>query len=190
MPINKLTLSDLIRAYRTNEDWEGCGMKPGIQIVKRRLTGLLTPLEEWLGGRHERWQTKIGNCGVRPQAMGPVETGWTKYINCCTWFFRSYIQPARESQNNCRLLGTCGESHERLLVATVEALLLTVNSDSPERLGPCDVQTLINSHQLGKACGIDGIPNECLRHIPRRLLVHITAFDCHIFCYLRRRRKW
>jgi hypothetical protein len=31
--------------------------------------------------------------------------------------------------------------------------------------------------QLNKACGTDGITNECLRHLPRRHLVHIT----HLF---------
>jgi hypothetical protein len=74
------------------------------------------------------------------------------------------------------------------VVARVHAVLKTAHS-SPERIKPPDVQKLINLIKLEKECGIDGIPNECLRHIPRRLLVHITAFDCHIFCYLRRRRK-
>jgi len=31
--------------------------------------------------------------------------------------------------------------------------------------------------KLKKACGIDGIPNVCLRHLPRRPLVHLT----HLF---------
>jgi hypothetical protein len=37
----------------------------------------------------------------------------------------------------------------------------------------------INSLKLRKACGIDGIPNECLRHLPRRPLVYLT----HIINY-------
>jgi hypothetical protein len=32
---------------------------------------------------------------------------------------------------------------------------------------------------LKKACGIDGIPNECLRHLPRRPLVHLTHLINH-----------
>jgi hypothetical protein len=32
---------------------------------------------------------------------------------------------------------------------------------------------------LKKACGIDGILNECLRHLPRRKLVHLTHFYNH-----------
>jgi hypothetical protein len=33
--------------------------------------------------------------------------------------------------------------------------------------------------KLRKACGLDGIPNECLRNLPRRPLVHLT----HLFNY-------
>jgi hypothetical protein len=36
------------------------------------------------------------------------------------------------------------------------------------------VTELINSLKLKKACGIGGIPNECLRHLPRRPL--LSAF--------------
>jgi hypothetical protein len=32
---------------------------------------------------------------------------------------------------------------------------------------------------LKKACGIDGIPNECLRHLPRKPLVHLTHLFNH-----------
>jgi hypothetical protein len=50
--------------------------------------------------------------------------------------------------------------------------------DLPERVRPCDLQKLINLLKL-KACGIDGIPNECLRHLPRRPLVHLTHLINH-----------
>jgi hypothetical protein len=33
--------------------------------------------------------------------------------------------------------------------------------------------------KLRKACGIDGIPNECLRHLPRTPLVHLTHLFNH-----------
>jgi hypothetical protein len=37
--------------------------------------------------------------------------------------------------------------------------------------------------KLGKGSVFDGIPNECLRHLPRRPLVHLThliaVFICH-----------
>jgi hypothetical protein len=59
------------------------------------------------------------------------------------------------------------------------ALLETVDNSPPERVGPCDLQKLINSLKFKKACGIDGIPNECLRHLPRRPLVHLTQLFNH-----------
>jgi hypothetical protein len=43
----------------------------------------------------------------------------------------------------------------------------------------CDLQKSINSLQLKKGYGIDGIPNECLRHLPRRSLVHLTHLINH-----------
>jgi hypothetical protein len=33
-----------------------------------------------------------------------------------------------------------------------------------EKVRPCDIHKLVNSLKLRKACGLDGIPNECLRH--------------------------
>jgi hypothetical protein len=32
---------------------------------------------------------------------------------------------------------------------------------------------------LRKACGLDGIPNKCIRHLPRRPLVHLTHLFNH-----------
>jgi hypothetical protein len=71
----------------------------------------------------------------------------------------------------------CDYNHEWRVEARVQALLETVDNSPPERVRPCDLQKLINSMKLRKACGIDGIPNECLRHLPRRPLVHLT----HLF---------
>jgi hypothetical protein len=47
----------------------------------------------------------------------------------------------------------------------VEARVKAADNDSPERIGPCDLQKLINSLKPEMACGIDGIPNQCLRHL-------------------------
>jgi hypothetical protein len=63
--------------------------------------------------------------------------------------------------------------------ATVQALLVAVVNDFPEKVRPCDLQKLINSLKLNKACGIDGIPNESLRHLPRSPLVHLTHLINH-----------
>jgi hypothetical protein len=49
------------------------------------------------------------------------------------------------------------ENHKPRGEAEVQTLLETV-----ERIRPCDLQKLVNSLKLRKACGIDDIPNECL----------------------------
>jgi hypothetical protein len=73
----------------------------------------------------------------------------------------------------------CEENYERQVEVRVQVLLEAVDSDRPERIRPCDLRKLLNSLKLKKACGIDGIPNECLRHLPRRLLVHLTHLFDH-----------
>jgi hypothetical protein len=56
---------------------------------------------------------------------------------------------------------------------------LKLQTQTPERIRPCDLQKLIDSLELRKACGIDGIPNECLRQLPKRQLVHLTNLFNH-----------
>jgi hypothetical protein len=41
----------------------------------------------------------------------------------------------------------------------------------------CDIHNLANTFKLRKACGLDGIPSECFRHLRRRAFVHLT----HLF---------
>jgi hypothetical protein len=73
----------------------------------------------------------------------------------------------------------CDENHERQVEAKVQALLETADKNPPQRIRPCDVQKLIKSLKLRKACGIDGIPNERLRHLPKRPFVHLTHLFNH-----------
>jgi hypothetical protein len=73
----------------------------------------------------------------------------------------------------------CEENDKRRLEARVQALIEIEVKNPPERIRPCDFQKLINLLTLKKVCGIDGIPNECLRHLPRRPLVHLTHFIKH-----------
>jgi hypothetical protein len=65
--------------------------------------------------------------------------------------------------------------------ARVDAPLDTVDDSHPQKIRPCDLKKLINSLKLRKTCGIDGIPNEYLRHLPRRPLVHLTHLFNHCF---------
>jgi hypothetical protein len=63
----------------------------------------------------------------------------------------------------------------------VQALLAFVDDTLLGKVRPGVIHKLANSLRLGNACGI---PNEFLRHLPRRPLVHIfliTAFDCPVF---------
>jgi hypothetical protein len=60
-------------------------------------------------------------------------------------------------------------NNERRVESRVQALLETVDNNPRERVRTCDLQKFINTLKLRRACGIDGIPNECLRHLPRRL---------------------
>jgi len=73
----------------------------------------------------------------------------------------------------------CEENHERRAVARVQALSEVVDDNSPQRVRPCDAQKLIKSLKLKKACGIDGISNECFRHLSRRPLGHLTHLFNH-----------
>jgi hypothetical protein len=67
----------------------------------------------------------------------------------------------------------CDKNHEWQVKSIVQALLTAEDNDPPEKVRSCDLQKLINSLKLKKAYGIDGIPNECLRDLPRRPLVHL-----------------
>jgi hypothetical protein len=73
----------------------------------------------------------------------------------------------------------CDKNHERRVEARVQAQL-------PERIRPCDLQTLIER----KSCRIDGIPNECLRHLSRWPLVHLTHLFNHCFWLSHFPKSW
>jgi hypothetical protein len=74
----------------------------------------------------------------------------------------------------------CDCDHRRHVEAQVENLLATVDEYIPVNFRPCDVSKEMQSLKLGKARGFYGIPNECLRHLSRRTLVHLTYLfeDC------------
>jgi hypothetical protein len=70
--------------------------------------------------------------------------------------------------------------------ARFQALLDAIDYNVTERVRSCNVHKIMNSLKLRKACEIDGILKECLRHLPRKPLVYLTylfntAFGCYIF---------
>jgi hypothetical protein len=85
----------------------------------------------------------------------------------------------------------CDKNHKRHVEARVQALLETVdNNPPPERIRPCDLQKLVNSLNIRKDYRIDGIPNKCLRHLPKRPLVHLTHFFNHCLGISHFQRSW
>jgi hypothetical protein len=71
----------------------------------------------------------------------------------------------------------CEDNQETLL-----ALLEDVDKKPSGEIRPRDPVKLIQLLKLRKACGIDGIPNECLKHLPRRPLEYLrTLIIFHIF---------
>jgi hypothetical protein len=134
----------------------------------------------------ERRETKICNCEVTPQSIWPIAKSLLKrdgpraptaiHGRLGLKFF-----PLEKANAFADILedqftphDLCDENHERRVKARVQALLEAVDNNPPETIRPYDLQKLINSQKLKTVCGIDNIPNECLRHLPRRPLVHLT----------------
>jgi hypothetical protein len=86
------------------------------------------------------------------------------------------------SENQFTSHDLCDENHEQWVRARVQALLASASDTPFERVRPCGIQKLVNTRKFRKACGLDGIPHECLRYLPRRPLVHLTYLFTH---YLR-----
>jgi hypothetical protein len=73
----------------------------------------------------------------------------------------------------------CDKKYERKMVTRGQALLTSVDDIPLGKIRPCDTHKLENSSKLRMVCGLDNIPNECLKHLPRRLLVHLTHLFDH-----------
>jgi hypothetical protein len=71
-----------------------------------------------------------------------------------------------------------------------QALLASVEDIPLGKVRSCDIHKLVNSLKLRKACGLDGIPNECLRHLPRSLLVHLTHLFNHCLWLINFSKSW
>jgi ferredoxin-NADP reductase len=132
----------------------------------------------------ERCEAKISNAEVTPQAVWPIAKSLLKRggpraptaIHGARGLKYHPFEEVNAIADSLEIQftqhGLLEENHERRVEARVQALLEIVDNNPPQRIRPCDLQKLINSLKLRKACGIDGIPNECLRHLPRRPLDH------------------
>jgi hypothetical protein len=137
----------------------------------------------------QRWETKIGNSRVTPQALwhtakSPLKKDGPKAPTAIHGpsvlkFHQSEKANADWLEIQFTPYDLCDENHEWQVEARVQALLKAVDNSPPQRIRPCDLQKLINSLNLRKACKIDGIPSERLRHLPRRPLIHLTHLFNH-----------
>jgi hypothetical protein len=63
---------------------------------------------------------------------------------------------------------------------TTAQVLLASTDDAPlKKVRPCDVHKLANSLKLRKACGLDGIPKECLQRLPTKPMIHLAHLFNH-----------
>jgi hypothetical protein len=134
----------------------------------------------------EWWETKTGNCEVIPQSIWTIAKSFLNtdgkraptaihgLLGLKIIMLEKVNAIADCLENQFTPHDLCDENHEWRVEARVQALLEAVHNNTPNRIRPCDLQKLINSLKLKKACGINGIQNECLRHLPRRPLVHVT----------------
>jgi hypothetical protein len=139
----------------------------------------------------ERWESKLANTEVTPHAIWPIAKSLAngdgpRAPTVIYGPLGPKLQPAVKANTIVDCLEKqfaphklYDENHERQVHAGVQALLEVEDNYPPEKVRPCNLQKLINSLKLNKACGIDGIPNECLRHLPRRPLVHLTHLINH-----------
>jgi hypothetical protein len=139
----------------------------------------------------ERRGTKIANTDATPQATWPIAKSFmkrdgAKKPTAINGPFGLTFHPLEKAnaiavclENQFTLHDLCDENHKRQVETRVQTLLEAVDNNSPERIRPCDLQKLLNSLKIRKACGIDGIPNECLRQLKRRPLVHLNLLISH-----------
>jgi hypothetical protein len=108
--------------------------------------------------------------------------GWTKGTKGNAWSFGRVFCPNVIEiylENQFTHHKVCDSDHERRLEARVQALPNPSTKTSPVKCRPCDVSKEIWFLKLGNAYGIDGIPNKCLSHLPRRSLIHVTHLFNH-----------
>jgi len=139
----------------------------------------------------ERWEAKLGNCEATPQAVWPIAKSLLRRdgpkaptaihgpsgLNFYPKDNANAIADCLEKQFTPHEL--CDENHERRVEARIQALHKAVDENAPNQIKPSDVLKLTKLLKKEKACEIEGIPNECLRHLPRRPLVHLTHLLNH-----------
>jgi hypothetical protein len=124
----------------------------------------------------ERWETKISNSEVTSHAVWPLAKSLMRRDRPKTPnpIHGSPALKVFPLENQFTTHGLCEENHEGRVEVRGQALSEAVDDSPPERVRRRDVQKLMKPLKLRKDCRTDGIPNECLRHLLRRPLVHLT----------------
>jgi hypothetical protein len=142
----------------------------------------------------ERWSTRIANCEATPQALWPIAKSLLKKdgpkaptaIHGSSGLKFHPLEKGSAIADYLENLFTphdlCDENHERRVEARVQALLETVDDSPPERVRPCDLQKIIKTLKLKKACDIDG------DHWYTLLIYLTIAFGYHTFLCLGRKQ--
>jgi hypothetical protein len=124
----------------------------------------------------ERWETKLGNCEVT-QAVWPIAKSLLRRDGSKAPTavhgpsgLKFYPKDKANTIADClekRFTSheLCDKKHEQRVEARIQALAESVDDNTPNQIKPSDVLKLIKTLKKEKACGIDGIPNECLRHL-------------------------
>jgi hypothetical protein len=95
-------------------------------------------------------------------------------------------------QNQFASHDLCDEHHERRVETRAQAVLASVDDTPLDKVRPNDMHKLANSLKLRTGCGLDGIPNNCLRSskMTTGTLEHlITSFGSSIFQSPGRKQK-
>jgi hypothetical protein len=138
----------------------------------------------------ERWKTDLANCDITLQTVWPIAKSLTKRRGqkaSCVMY--GPIGPIFYPIDKANIIAGCLETsserdlcdcdHRRHVEGEVGALLATVNEEIPVKFKPYGVSKEVHSLKLGKACIFDGIPNECVRHLPRGPLMYFTYLFNH-----------
>jgi hypothetical protein len=107
----------------------------------------------------EQWETKIVNTDVTPQAIWPIakslmKRDGPKEPTAIRGPFGLTFHPLEKAnaigdclENQFTLHDLCDENQ-----ATVRTLLEAIENNSPKRIRPCELQKLLNSLKIRKAC--------------------------------------
>jgi hypothetical protein len=118
----------------------------------------------------EKWETKLENCKITPQAIWPItkslqKRGGPKTPSAIHGPLVPMFYPidkvniiAACLENQFRAHDLCNCDHRRHVEAKGEAVLATVDEDIPVNFRPCDVSKETQSLNLEEARDFYGIP--------------------------------